>query len=120
VKSRARRAPEKAVEARIDQLCALAGCTAIRFSQARATMQTPGVPDRLYFAPEHGLAFWVEAKAPKGRQSTAQATFEALSSLCRVPYVLGGYREVLVFLIDRGLWQLPAGITVDDVARTAA
>jgi hypothetical protein len=117
-----RRALEKAVEAQIDRLCALAGCTAIRFSQARASMQTPGIPDRLYFAearhaPDLGLAFFVEVKAAKGVQSAAQKWFEGLCTACGVPYVCGGYREVLTFLVNRGLWRLPEGITVDHVCR---
>lgn len=115
--ARRRRAPEKAVEASIDRLCALAGCTPIRFSQARATQQTPGIPDRRYYAPAARLAFWVEVKAPGGRQSADQAAFQALCDACDDPYVLGGYRAVLEFLIARGLWHLPAGISIDDVCR---
>jgi hypothetical protein len=115
-----RRALEKAVEARIDRLCALAGCTAVRFSQARASKQSPGIPDRLYFAPEHALAFWVEAKSANGVQSPAQLAFEKLSWKCCVPYVLGGYREVLTFLVQHSLWRLPEGITVDHVCRDDA
>ena len=71
-----RRLVEKAIQARVDGLCALAGCTPIHFSQARASKQTPGIPDRRYYAPKGGLAFWVEVKAPNGRQSEAQRAFQ--------------------------------------------
>jgi hypothetical protein len=135
---RPRRAREKGVEAAIDQLCAKAGCVSVRFSQARATNQTPGIPDRRYYVwrrdtwnlkgPEQRLAFWVEVKAPGGRQSSAQRTFQGLCELAGDPYVLGGFREVLAFLIRHGLWKLPAGVNYiaahasdrDDVARTTA
>lgn len=117
---RIRRAPEKAVEAKIDDLCRTAGCVAIRFSQARASRQSPGIPDRRYYHPAPPrLAFWVEAKAPNGRQSPAQRTFQALCDLCGDIYVLGGYREVLEFLIRAELWRLPEGVTIDDVAGPA-
>jgi len=113
---RYRRSPEKLVVARIDNLCAMAGCVSIHFSQARASNQTPGIPDRLYFHPEEGVAFWVEAKARRGRQSDAQKVFQSLTTACHTPYVLGGYREVLAFLLERHLWHLPVGVTLDMVA----
>ena len=113
---RPRRTIEKEVERRVDALCALAGCATVRFSQARATQQTPGIPDRLYFAPTHALAFWVECKAPGGRQSVAQAQFQARALACGMPYVLGGYRDVAAFLVERGLWRLPPGVTLNQVA----
>ena len=90
-------------------LCALAGCECVHFSQARATGQTPGIPD-LRFYPPSGPAFWVEAKAAGGRQSPAQAAFQARCARCGDPYVLGGYREVLAYLRARGLWRDPAGL----------
>jgi len=46
------------------------GGTRSNFSQARPSMQTPGIPDRRYWAV--GLAFWWEMKAEDGRLSPAQ------------------------------------------------
>jgi hypothetical protein len=73
-----RRAPvrsEKAEEQLCDDLVArIAGRDAVvRFSQARATMQTLGIPDRRYRV--HGVAFWFEVKAEDGKLTTAQHAF---------------------------------------------
>ena len=111
-----RGALEKKVEQRIDELCANAGCESVHFSQARATKQSFGIPDRRYY-PREGPAFWVEVKAEGGRQTESQAAFEDRCRRCGDPYVLGGYREVLAYLITRGLWRLPAGMAVGDVCR---
>ena len=122
---RPRRAIEKEVERRVDALCAAAGCKAVRFSQPRNTMQTPGIPDRRYYPdplkPPHfgalGRAFWFEAKAPGGWQTKPQQDFQRMAEAAGEDYVLGGYREALEYLAHRGLWRLPEGVTLDDVAR---
>ena len=115
MKPRGRRVSEKTVEAAVDRLCALAGCEAVRFSQARATQQSPGIPDRLYYPPVPHRPFWVEVKAEGGRQSKAQVAFQSRCAAHDERYVLGGYRDVLRYLVDVGLWRLPAGVGASDV-----
>lgn len=91
-----RRSPEKSEEHDGDELMEMLGFTSIHFSQARASRQTPGIPDRLYFRPSRSrsaapVAFkvWWEAKAPKGRQSAAQRSFQALAESCGDTVVVG-------------------------------
>ena len=113
VKPRRPRVSEKVVEAAVDRLCALAGCEAVRFSQARATKQSPGIPDRLYYPPAPHRPFWVEVKADGGRQSPAQVAFQRRCEAHDERYVLGGYRDVLAYLVAYGLWRLPPGVRVE-------
>ena len=70
-----------------DDLLARTGCTIARFSQARATMQTPGIPDRAVFTWDGRFA-WLEYKAPDGKQSAAQRRFQEDCERCGVPYLL--------------------------------
>lgn len=57
-------------------------------SQARATGQTPGVPDLITFTPDHRMAY-IECKAPRtGRQTYAQKRFQHYCALASVPYLL--------------------------------
>ena len=65
--------PEKAVQRSITLFLAALGYHVSDFSQPRASMQTPGIPD--LHAMGHGHAFWIEVKAPRGRVSPAQAAW---------------------------------------------
>jgi hypothetical protein len=96
---------EKDVEARCDRIMAALGYTAIRFSQPRNTMQTPGIPDRRYYplAWRGWPAFWFECKRPGGKQSPHQRTFQALVQSCGEDYVMGGEDELLEYLKSRGV-----------------
>lgn len=105
------RKPEESIVTRGEDICLKCGCTSIHFSQARETNQTPGIPDRLYFHPATGLAFWWEAKAPDGVQQWEQQVFQALCEHSGQHYVLGGYRELFDFLHQHQLWKLPVGYT---------
>lgn len=89
---------EKHVEAACDRLMAGLGYTAIRFSQARATMQSPGIPDRKYY--NGGHSFWLEVKRPGGKQSDYQRVFQFLAESAGEQYVLGGLDELARFLVD--------------------
>jgi hypothetical protein len=68
---------ERDVETAVDRLMVTAlGFRAIRFSQSRATQQTPGIPDRRYHHRALGITVWVETKRPKGgKMSDAQREF---------------------------------------------
>lgn len=114
---KARRAPEKAEETQGDELMTLLGFKTKRFSQARATMQTPGIADRLYLREPRriagspldglGLSVWWEAKDPeKGRQTDAQRGFQAdIESLAQPGhvYIVGAFSVLLAWCESVGL-----------------
>jgi hypothetical protein len=85
---------EKDEERLADDLMAKLGYTVIRFSQARATKQTEGIPDRRYYHVERQHALWFECKAATGRQRPAQRAFQTMCEACGETYVLGTF-EVL-------------------------
>lgn len=89
---------EKNVEHMGDQLMARYGFVAVRFSQARATQQTPGIPDRRYYDTARELAVWWEAKAPGGKQRPAQRKFQVMVEACAEHYILGGIDELAGWL----------------------
>lgn len=66
---------EKEIEAACDDVWEALGFHVWRLSQPRASMQSPGIPDRLVTG--HGLNVWVEVKRYRGRQSNAQRAFQA-------------------------------------------
>lgn len=66
------RATEKQEMALADKAAKLLGFVVVNFSQARASKQTPGIPDRLYLHEGRGAAFWFECKREGGRVSVAQ------------------------------------------------
>ncbi len=96
---------EKAVERAGDRFMQDMGFTAVRFSQARATMQLPGIPDRKYYNPERGRACWWEAKAEDGTQTSQQYSFQVMAGACDEVYLLGT-EEVLVAWCQAGCPRL--------------
>jgi len=50
------------------------GCAVYRLSQARASKQTPGLPDLIAFTPRHTMLL-IETKRPGGRLRDAQRKF---------------------------------------------
>jgi len=72
----------------------------------RATRNTPGLPD-LYVLHRQLGGFWVELKAPGGKQTVEQVSFQATCGRCGVPYVCGGVAEAMAFLAQRGLVVTP-------------
>jgi hypothetical protein len=89
---------EKDVEHAGDQLMQTYGFRVIRFSQPRASKQTPGIPDRLYMHAQRQLVVWWEAKGPRGKQRPAQERFQALAIATGMEYVLGGVHELRAWL----------------------
>lgn len=86
---------EKGVERVCDQLIATMGGTVIRFSQARATNQTLGIPDRRYRIRE--TAVWFECKAANGKLTREQYDF--LLAELRLGFALcGGLDALMGFL----------------------
>lgn len=72
-----------------DQLMMLHGFQVVRFSQARASQQTEGIPDRRYYHTEWGVAIWWEAKREGGKQRPAQKRFQVMCEACGEWYVVG-------------------------------
>lgn len=104
---------EKQVELLGDRLMAVLGFTAIRFSQARATMQTPGIPDRLFISPLRNSAVWWEAKTTIGRPSAFQVAFRGLVESVGWEYVLGTDEALVDWAVGKGFCErLPNGLRV--------
>ncbi len=84
-----------------DGFMAQLGFTAIRFSQSRATMQTPGIPDRKYYNAARNVTCWWEAKAEDGKQSQVQYGFQLLAEACGEVYLLGTEDVLVRWVEDR-------------------
>jgi hypothetical protein len=103
------RVSEKEVERSGDRLMAALGFFTIRFSQARATRQTPGIPDRRYYRSAvsdsrlESMAVWWEAKTPNGKQSVEQKMFQALVESCGEEYVVGDLSALENWCAAKGL-----------------
>lgn len=104
---------EKQEEHAGDKLMVSLGFTPIRFSQPRATKQTPGIPDRRYYLSprlrvrfedsRHALSVWWEAKAEGGKQSAHQKAFQALVESCGEEYVVGPLSALVAWCARKGL-----------------
>lgn len=89
------------------------GFTAVRFSQARATRQTPGIPDRRYYSPERRAAVWWEAKTEIGRASAFQVAFRAMCEACGEEYVMGTEDALIDWAVSKGYAKrLPNGMQI--------
>lgn len=106
-----RQQPEKAEQANGVHLLRSLGAqvyvlgTRRRSGDYQGTMQTPGVPDVLFFLPPHvddsaRLVAW-ECKAPGGRASAPQIQFQAHCRCSGVDHVLGGLDALIEHLIRR-------------------
>ncbi|HKA65434.1 MAG TPA: hypothetical protein VKD00_06915 [Methyloceanibacter sp.] len=85
----------------------------VRLSQSRATMQTPGIPDRRYYMPKRRMAVWWEAKTAIGRQSPFQAAFQVTCEACGEEYVVGTDEVLVDWLVAKGFAErLPNGLRV--------
>ena len=100
-----RRPLEKNVEAAIDRLLGSCGWRIIRFSQARASNQTAGIPDRRYVHRQLGIALWFEAKRPGGKWSDEQQKFAEDCLHSGEIYVVGGLEEAYQVLQCTGCFD---------------
>lgn len=94
---------EKDIELLGDRIMATLGFTVWKLSQPRKTMQTPGWPDRFYTHPTKRLAVFWEAKAPGGKQRTAQRAFQADVTACGINYVCGTTDVLVAWCEQHGL-----------------
>lgn len=93
-------ASEKSIQHWCAQMFKAAGCLVYSLSQARASKQSPGLPDLYVLVPRRATAFWFETKSAKGRQSEAQAAFQKACEACGVRYVMGGMDEARAMLTE--------------------
>lgn len=76
---------EKEIEHAIDGLMESLGCVVVRFSQPRASKQTPGIPDRLYLDERTGRWTWAEIKRATGKTTEAQDEMHRRFRACGIP-----------------------------------
>ena len=84
------------------------GCRVYRLSQARATRQTPGLPDLWIFCPRKQTGFWFEVKDDCGRPSAEQVTFGESCMACGIGHAMGGMGAARVLARSLGLTWAPA------------
>lgn len=95
---------EKEEQAFIAKLFRGFGCKVYNLSQARATKQTPGLPDLWVIHRAAKLAWWFECKrAWGGKLSDAQADFLGECHDAGVRIVVGDRRAAAKLLVDVGL-----------------
>ncbi len=102
--------PEKAEQLEVERLYRTAACEVVRFSQPRATMQTPGIPDLKVYCVRKRCSWWHEVKRPKGgKQSKDQELFQQMAEKCGETYILGGWEEAYAHLLSIGVLQAVIG-----------
>jgi len=97
---------ERDIQRDVIELYERLGCQVVRFSQVRlgsGTRQTPGIADLRIYCPRLQRAWWHETKTPTGKQSVAQALFQALVEQCGERYVLGGQEAAIEYTRNIGL-----------------
>jgi hypothetical protein len=105
---------EKDEQAFIAKLFRGFGCKVYNLSQARASKQTPGLPDLWVVHLEAKLAFWFECKRTLGgRISNAQVEFKAECAAAGVQAYIGDRNVAAQVLVKLGLARVgdgPCGI----------
>lgn len=91
---------EKTEELWADRAARMMGFEVVKFSQPRRTMQTRGIPDRLYLHPSRKLAVWAELKTEKGKASAHQHQFHERLRECGQLIVCGTANVVGEFLVQ--------------------
>jgi hypothetical protein len=90
-------------------------------SQARASKQTPGLPDLSLMNPELGLALWWETKRQVGGEySAAQIEFRDGCFDCSIRYGTGDRFAARTFIINLGLAHVVNGALEPIRPRTEA
>jgi len=92
---------EKSEQSEVMKLYRAYGCHVYNLSQARATKQTPGLPDLWVTRGEH--AWWHETKRPvSGKPSPAQEVFAQECLAAGIVHVLGGLSVARLRLLAIG------------------
>ena len=101
---------EKQEEADIINAYRMADCTIVSFAQARATRQTPGIPDLKVYDQHTNSTWWHEVKRRQGDgykrvnsvQSPAQKSFQDMCESCGEEYIIGPLDAALTKLRAMG------------------
>lgn len=117
-----RSSPEKAEQHRIRKLFESCGFKTYNLSQARASKQTPGLPDLWLVNPETGDALWWECKAakPNGKPKPLrpeQSQFRDECLTCLVHHGWGTLTEAEAWLEAHGYGKAHPGGFVIGAAR---
>jgi hypothetical protein len=100
---------EKAIQASAEKLMRLFGFEVYHLSQARASKQTPGLPDDIFIG--HGQIIFYECKTETGKRSKAQERFRDLVLSSGGTCICGGLPIVEATLVGLGLARrVPGGI----------
>lgn len=101
---------EKAEQVECRKLFIAFGFKVYNLSQARATKQTPGLPDLWCVHKREPVAFWFETKRQVGGQlSPAQVDFQTECLRCDVKHFVGHRHNVVELLLSLGLAERCAG-----------
>lgn len=101
---------EKQEQVEVRKLLIAYGFKVYNLSQARATKQTPGLPDLWCVHKREPIAFWFETKRQVGGQlSPAQVDFQAECLRCDVKHFVGHRHNVVELLLSLGLAERCAG-----------
>lgn len=92
---------EKQEELFADRAARMMGFQVIRFSQPRRTMQTRGIPDRLYLHAGRRVAVWAEIKAEKGKLSPHQQQLHEQLRACGQLVIHGTANVVGEYLVTQ-------------------
>lgn len=99
------RVSEKDVQAAVVRAFRAVGCTVWSLSQARATQQTPGLPDLFITHPARGLFLAWETKAEGGRLRPEQRVFRDHCVAAGVRHYVGGLEEARAVIEHLGFPQ---------------
>lgn len=95
---------ETRVQSDVVKLFRVLGCDVYSLSQARASKQTPGLPDLWVVCRRAGLAWWWETKrTSSGRHSVEQLEFAERCVITETPYGTGDRRAAEDYMIGLGL-----------------
>lgn len=113
---------EKQEQAFVIKLFRGFGCTVYSLSQARASKQTPGLPDLWVVHRAAKLAFWFETKRSSGgKVSPAQLEFAHDCYATGIAHYIGDRRVAVDILVDAGLaipGEGPCGIVRAEITIT--
>ena len=99
---------EKAEQNAVRKMAIAVGFRVYWLSQARASKQTPGLPDLWFANAQRAIAGWWETKRQKGgKRSTAQEEFALQCLAARIPYGFGDRFEFARWLETNGFTAPP-------------
>lgn len=110
---------EKTAQLEVSKMFRAFGFEVYNLSQARATKQTPGLPDLWCMHRELPIAFWWETKRSHGgRFSEAQLRFRDMAQRCGVGYGSGDRKAARSHVIALGLARI-VGDTLEPIRKLA-